>query len=84
MSKPDAQVNISQGRYYGPCLYLGPTGQRCDRPAREDGFCNRHAPEGASAAWSNPFRIAAALALLLATIWPLLAHFLRELSSWLR
>jgi hypothetical protein len=29
----------------GPCLYLGPQGQRCDRPAIANGFCARHLPE---------------------------------------
>src|ERR1700722_19271843 len=29
----------------GPCLYLGPAGQRCDRRAARDGFCSRHQPD---------------------------------------
>lgn len=29
----------------GPCLYFGPQGQRCDRPAIANGFCARHLPE---------------------------------------
>jgi hypothetical protein len=28
----------------GPCLYLGPQGQRCSRPALGNGFCARHMP----------------------------------------
>jgi hypothetical protein len=28
----------------GPCLYFGPQGQRCDRPAIAYGFCARHLP----------------------------------------
>jgi hypothetical protein len=28
----------------GPCLYFGPQGQRCDRPAIANGFCRRHLP----------------------------------------
>ncbi len=28
----------------GPCLYFGPQGQRCDRPAIANGFCARHLP----------------------------------------
>jgi hypothetical protein len=27
---------------YGPCLYFGPRGQRCDRRATATGFCARH------------------------------------------
>jgi hypothetical protein len=28
----------------GPCLYFGPQGQRCNRPAIANGFCARHMP----------------------------------------
>ncbi len=28
----------------GPCLYFGPQGQRCSRPALANGFCARHTP----------------------------------------
>src|SRR5271157_6011556 len=28
----------------GPCLYFGPQGQRCSRPAIANGFCARHKP----------------------------------------
>jgi hypothetical protein len=28
----------------GPCLYFGPQGQRCGRPALSNGFCARHLP----------------------------------------
>ena len=28
----------------GPCLYFGPQGQRCSRPAIANGFCARHSP----------------------------------------
>jgi hypothetical protein len=28
----------------GPCLYFGPQGQRCSRPAIANGFCARHMP----------------------------------------
>ena len=28
----------------GPCLYFGPQGQRCSRPAIANGFCGRHMP----------------------------------------
>jgi hypothetical protein len=28
----------------GPCLYLGPSGERCDRRALEGGFCSLHQP----------------------------------------
>ena len=84
MRDPEPNPGTDQSRYYGPCLYLGPGGQRCERPSREDGFCDRHAPEGSSGAWASPVRIAAAILLLLATIWPLLVRLLREISAWPR
>ena len=28
----------------GPCLYFGPAGERCSRPAIDGGFCARHQP----------------------------------------
>jgi hypothetical protein len=28
----------------GPCLYFGPQGQRCNRPALANGFCANHTP----------------------------------------
>src|ERR1700734_2250543 len=34
----------------GPCLYLGPQGQRCDRAATEGGFCAKHQPGAAKPA----------------------------------
>jgi hypothetical protein len=32
------------GNDQGPCLYFGPQGQRCSRPAIANGFCARHMP----------------------------------------
>jgi len=29
---------------YGPCLYLGPAGQRCQKRAMDGGFCATHRP----------------------------------------
>src|ERR1700678_3615662 len=46
----------------GPCLYLGPNGQRCDRGAVEDGFCAIHRPGGIASKIPQPGRVAAALA----------------------
>ena len=81
MKTSSAEFEPPAARNYGPCLYLGPTGQRCDRPAGEDGFCQLHGPEGAGVSWKNPIRVIAALLLLLATIWPLLAHFFSEITG---
>lgn len=64
------------------CLYLSPSGHRCASPALDDGFCERHGPDGV---WR--FNVAAGrriLAILLgaAVLWPILVdlyHALRHL-----
>ena len=55
----------------GPCLYFGPAGQRCERPALAGGFCSRHMP-GAKVIKrvSAPSRILAAIAAILGILWP--------------
>jgi hypothetical protein len=64
----------------GPCLYLGPAGQRCERPALAGGFCARHMP-GAKIIKrvSAPSRILAAIAAILGILWPYLADVVREI-----
>jgi hypothetical protein len=69
----------------GPCLYFGPAGQRCDRRATRDGFCQRHQP-GASvilAPFFTPKKLAAFL-IALAMLWPELTRFLSALARLLR
>jgi hypothetical protein len=66
------------------CLYFGPDGKRCERAAAEGGFCEKHDPERTSRPLVTLLRIAAAVMLLVALIWPLLADFLRELRGELR
>ncbi|MGH9748245.1 MAG: hypothetical protein ACRD59_19285 [Candidatus Acidiferrales bacterium] len=59
----------------GPCLYLGPAGQRCDRRATRDGFCTRHQP--GSPAIVEPFltpKKIAAFFIALAMLWPEIAR----------
>ena len=66
----------------GPCLYLGPAGQRCDRRALEGGFCARHQPDtGLLRGLSVPqiSRRSVAVFGLLAVLWPVLADLIREL-----
>jgi hypothetical protein len=74
----------------GPCLYLGPAGQRCSRRAVNDGFCAVHQPgqSGQSrpavrrpAAKSS--RVVAAILGILGVLWPLLADLVREITRWL-
>jgi len=68
----------------GPCLYLGPRGERCSRPALEGGYCARH---GGSPAASSPVRsytrvLAATLALIM-LVWPYISDLVRDLLHWL-
>ena len=77
----DQVVNPPEGQ--GPrCLHLGSSGERCEEPALEDGFCERHGPD---AAWR--FGIAArrkimAVLLGIAVLWPLLADLWRAIQHW--
>lgn len=65
---------------YGSCLYLGPNGQRCPRPALEGGFCARHAADAISASPWAWFRRLAGLLVAAAILWPIIQSFLEELS----
>jgi hypothetical protein len=69
----------------GPCLYLGPSGQRCDRRAAKDGFCSRHQPDMPTAAspFFTPKKLAAFL-IALAMLWPELTKFVSALARLLR
>jgi hypothetical protein len=72
----------------GPCLYLGPAGQRCSRRAVEGSFCARHQPDssGQFPGLSVPqiSRRTVAILGLLAVLWPVLADLVRELIRLLR
>jgi hypothetical protein len=69
----------------GPCLYLGPSGQRCDRRATKDGFCRRHQPRTSTIAapFFTPKKFAAFL-IALAMLWPELTRFVSALARLLR
>ena len=69
----------------GPCLYLGPAGQRCDRRATRDGFCQRHQPDAptASTPLFTPKKLAAFF-IALAMLWPEITRFLSALARLLR
>lgn len=71
----------------GPCLYLGPAGQRCSRPALEGGFCALHQPNSSSAgtpaAPVSPRRVGVILTIL-ALLWPILADVVREIIRLFR
>jgi hypothetical protein len=69
----------------GPCLYLGPIGQRCDRRATREGFCSPHQPDSPtiSIPFFTPKKLAAFL-IALAMLWPELTRFLSALARLLR
>jgi hypothetical protein len=70
---------------YGPCLYLGPVGQRCDRRALAGGFCAWHRPGARPPVGSTPSakRVAAVIGALVALL-PWLGELIRELLRMLR
>lgn len=73
----------------GPCLYLGPAGQRCADRATASGFCRRHQPQVNSSRAPvetpllSPRRIGAIFTIL-ALLWPLLADIVRALIRYFR
>jgi hypothetical protein len=81
---PPGETAADQPWPYGPCLYLGPRGQRCDRPAGPDGFCTRHSPEHAGDRRRIAKQVVAFLLLTLGLLWPLLHDFLRQISGWIK
>ena len=84
--KPNRSVsNRTLPADLGPCLYLGPAGQRCDRRATRDGFCQRHQPDAptTSTPFFTPKKLAAFL-IALAMLWPELTRFLSALARLLR
>jgi hypothetical protein len=55
----------------GPCLYLGPAGQRCSRRATMGGYCSQHQPgaAGISVPTISPKKMAA-IGVAIAMLWP--------------
>jgi hypothetical protein len=70
-----------------PCLYIGPAGQRCNRPARASGFCSRHrlnpSDSGEVSNATIVKRTVAAIGVI-AALWPLIVDLVRELLRLLR
>ena len=88
IDKPEPNRSLSNrtsAADLGPCLYLGPAGQRCDRRAIADGFCSRHQPDAptASTPFFTPKKLAAFL-IALAMLWPEITRFLSALARLLR
>jgi hypothetical protein len=67
----------------GTCLHISGNGTRCTRPALVSGFCARHDPEAMPQPRMPFLRLAAAVALLLVFLWPLVADLLREIRGWM-
>jgi hypothetical protein len=76
---------LAQGADQGPCLYLGPGGQRCSRRASNAGFCAIHQPDGITATGiSRPSKkLIASLLAIAAVVWPYLADIVREVIRWI-
>lgn len=64
----------------GPCLYLGPAGQRCYRRAVKGGFCAQHQPGSAVARKiGKPSKLIAGIAGILGVLWPYIYDFFHAL-----
>ena len=83
-SSPPVRM-VSTGADQGPCLYLGPRGQRCGRRATHAGFCAAHQPDRVAAAGiTKPSKkLMASLLAIAAVIWPYLADIVREVIRWI-
>lgn len=70
------------------CLYLGPAGERCDEPARDNGFCPRHQPNASATAPRDEGRArkkkAAATVGIIAAMWPIVEEILRAIFHLFR
>jgi hypothetical protein len=84
--EPIAEASVeakSQGSL-GPCLYLGPAGQRCARTAIEGGYCRKHhADPELRSAGRDYTRVLVATVALAIVIWPYIADLVRDLVRWL-
>jgi hypothetical protein len=72
------------GASQGPCLYLGPGGQRCARPAVEGGHCRKHHVDPSLRESARSYaRVIAATVALVIIVWPYISELLRDLIRWL-
>jgi hypothetical protein len=79
---PVATAATSSGEP-GPCLFLGPAGQRCNRRALDDGFCALHRPGGIAKIITAPGRVLAAVVTIVVLLWPYIADMVREIIRWM-
>ena len=74
-------VNPAEGQ--GPrCLHLGRFGERCERVALEDGFCDLHGPDASWQIGVAGRRKFMAVLLGIAVLWPWLADLWRAIQHW--
>jgi hypothetical protein len=68
----------------GPCLYLGPSGQRCGRRALEGGYCASHRPGATSLPNVAVSKKTLAAIIGIATVlWPIISDIVREVVRWM-
>lgn len=64
----------------GPCLYLGPAGQRCNKRAVAGGFCAAHQPGATTRAnTAKRSKVVAAIVGILGALWPYIYDFVHAL-----
>lgn len=75
-------TTVATAKNWGPCLYLGPSGQRCAKPALEGGFCAVHSPGSSAAITPSRRRVLAAVAAIIGILWPYVDDVVREIIRW--
>jgi hypothetical protein len=81
----DDQADLRNRGDQGPCLYLGPAGQRCRARALTGGFCARHRSntnQREPAVAVSPRKLIAILAAAIA-LWPILADVVRAILRYI-
>jgi hypothetical protein len=77
-------AQVGQPPAHGPCLYFGPQGERCSRPALAGGYCARHHSDPTfRSPGRNYTRVLAATIALVLIVWPYVSDLVRELVRWL-
>lgn len=82
----EAPASTRAPREAGPCLHLGPRGQRCSRKALAGGFCSKHRIDGAddetTGGGKNWTRVLAATGAIIALLWPYIEDLVHEIMRW--
>lgn len=79
---PEDPRTLARPAGQGPCLYLGPGGERCERPAVGGGFCAAHRAHMPKTFDAHPVRFWAAAGTIAALLWPYLEFVVREIIRW--